>query len=82
MTHVTPHMIALCGARNVIVIRLVAHSLHLAQPLDLCVFGLFKIFYRKERQSKGMKEEIRKIYQVLLALYKSMIIPMVPWSFE
>jgi hypothetical protein len=51
-THVTPRVIALFGARNVIMIRLVAHSSHLAQPLDLCVFGLFKIFYRKERQSK------------------------------
>jgi hypothetical protein len=41
-------------------IRLVARSLHLAQPLDLCVFGLFKIFDRKERKNKGMKGETRK----------------------
>jgi hypothetical protein len=80
--HVTPRVIALCGARNVIMIRLVAHSSHLAQPLDLCVFGLFKIFYRKERQSKGMKGETRKIYRALLAFYKTAIIPMVRWSFE
>jgi hypothetical protein len=53
-----------------------------AQPLDLCVFGLFKVFFRKERQSKGMKGETRKIYRVLLAFYKSTIIPMVRWSFE
>jgi hypothetical protein len=59
-THVTPHVIALCEARNVIMIRFVAHSSQLAQPLDLRVFGLFKIFYRKERQSKGMKRETRK----------------------
>jgi hypothetical protein len=51
------------------------------QPLDLCVFGLFKIFYRKERQSKGMKGETRKIYRALLAFYKSTIAPMVRWSF-
>jgi hypothetical protein len=63
-------------------ITLIAHSLHLAQPLDLCFFGLFKIFYRKERQSKGMKGETRKIYRTLLAFYKSTIIPMVQWSFE
>jgi hypothetical protein len=63
-------------------IRLVAHSWHLAQPLDLCVFGLFKIFCRKERQSKGMKEETRKKYRALLSFYKSTIIPMVRWSFE
>jgi hypothetical protein len=63
-------------------IRLVAQSSHLAQSLDLCVFVLFKIFYRKERQSKGMKRETRKIYRALLAFYKSTIIPMVRWSFE
>jgi hypothetical protein len=63
-------------------IRRVAHSSHLAQPLDLCVFGFFKIFYRKETQSKGMKKETRKIYRAFLAFYKSTIIPMVWWSFE
>jgi hypothetical protein len=63
-------------------IRLVAHSSHLAQPLDLCIFGLFEIFCRKERQNKGMKGETRKIYRVLQAFYKSTIIPMVRWSFE
>jgi hypothetical protein len=78
----TARVIALCGVRNVIMIRLVAHSSHLAQPLDSCVFGLFKIFCRKGRQSKGMKGETRKIYRALLAFYKSTIIPMVRWSFE
>jgi hypothetical protein len=63
-------------------VRLVAHSSHLAQPLDLCVFGLFKIFYHKEKQSKRMKGKTRKIYRVLLAFYKSTIIPMARWSFE
>jgi hypothetical protein len=62
VTYVTPRVIALCGARNVIMIRLVAHLLHLAQPFDLCVFGSFKIFYRKERQSKRMKGKTQKIY--------------------
>jgi hypothetical protein len=80
--HVTPRVIALCGARNVIMIRVVAHSAHLAQPLNLCVFGLFKIFDRKERQSQGMKGETRKIYRAFLAFYKNTIIPMVRWSFE
>jgi hypothetical protein len=48
----------------------------------LCVSGLLKIFYRKERQRKGMKGETRKIYRALLAFYTSRIIPMVQWSFE
>jgi hypothetical protein len=47
-THVTPRLIALCDASKIILIRLVPHSSHLAQPLDLCVFGLFKIIHRKE----------------------------------
>jgi hypothetical protein len=32
--HVTLHVIAVCGTRNFILIRLVTHSSHLAQPLD------------------------------------------------
>jgi hypothetical protein len=63
-------------------IRLVAHSPHLAQPLDLCVSGLFKIFYHKEKQRKEMEGGTRKTYRELLAFYKSTIIPMVRWSFE
>jgi hypothetical protein len=81
-THGTPRVIAFCGARKVLLIKLVPHSSHLTQPLDLCVFGLFKIIYRKEKQSKGMKGETRKIYRALLAFYKSTIIPMIRWSFE
>jgi hypothetical protein len=37
-THVTPRVIAFCGARKINLIKLVPHSSHLAQPLDLCVF--------------------------------------------
>jgi hypothetical protein len=66
-THVTARVIALCGARKIILIRLVLHSSHLAQPFDLCVFGLLKIIYRKEKQSGGMKGETRKICRALLA---------------
>jgi hypothetical protein len=81
-THVTPRVIAFCGARKILLIRLVPHSSHVAQPLDLCVFGLFKIIHRREKNSKGMKGETRKIYRALLAFYKSTIIPMIRWSFE
>jgi hypothetical protein len=48
----------------------------------LCVFGLFKVIDSKERQSKGMKGETKKMYRSLLAFYKATIIPMVRWSFE
>jgi hypothetical protein len=71
---------ALCATRKLILIGLVPHSSHLSQPLDLCVFALFKILYKKERQGKGIKGETRKIDRALLALYKRTIIPMVRWS--
>jgi hypothetical protein len=38
--------------------------------------------YKKERQSKGMKKETRKIYHAILAFYKITIIPVICWSFE
>jgi hypothetical protein len=59
--HVPPGLTTLCGARNAIVIRLVA------QPFDICVFGLFKIFCRRIRQRKRIKGETRKCYRELLA---------------
>jgi hypothetical protein len=80
--YVTARVIALCAARKITLIKLVSHSSHLAQPLDSCVFGLFKILYKKERQSKGMKGETRKFYRPLLAFYKSIIILMVHCNFE
>jgi hypothetical protein len=55
--HMTLPVVALCGARGVILIRLVAHKSHLVQPLDLCVFALFKIFCRKERKPKSRNEK-------------------------
>jgi hypothetical protein len=61
--HVTPRVITLYGAGNVFLIGCLAYSSYLVQPLDLCLFGLFKIFDRKERQSKEMKRKTRKIYQ-------------------
>jgi hypothetical protein len=57
---VTPRVIVLCGARNIIMIRLVAHSSHLAQPLDLCVFGYFKIFCHNENKVKERKGKLER----------------------
>jgi hypothetical protein len=48
----------------------------------LCVFGLFKILYKKEKRSKGVKGETWKINRALWAFYKRTIIPMACWSFE
>jgi hypothetical protein len=59
-THVTPPVIALCEIRKIILVRLVPHSSRVAQPLELCLFALFNITYRKEKQGKGMKAETRK----------------------
>jgi hypothetical protein len=80
-THVTPLVIAFCGVNRIVLVRLVPHSSHISQPLDLCVFGIFKIVYKKEKQTKAMKGETRKIYRALLSFYKSTIVPMIRWSF-
>jgi hypothetical protein len=56
-TYVRARLIPLCASRKITLIRLVPHSWHLTRPLDLCVFGLFKILYKKEKRSKGVKGE-------------------------
>jgi hypothetical protein len=70
-------VIADVGSQGLSLIRLVPHSSHIAQPLDLYIFGLLKTIYHKERKSKAMKGETRKMYCVLFAFYKLNIIPMV-----
>jgi hypothetical protein len=77
--HIT-RVIAFCGANRIILVRLVPYSSHISQPLDLCVFGIFKISIKKKR-TKGMKGRTRKIYRALLSLYKSTITPMIRRSF-
>jgi hypothetical protein len=80
-THVTPQVIAFSGANRIILVWLVPHISHISQPLDLCLFGIFKILYKKEKPTKVIKGETRKIYRVLLSFYKSKIIYMIRWSF-
>jgi hypothetical protein len=41
-----------CGANLIILVRLVPHSSHISQPLDLYVFGIFKILYNKRDRRK------------------------------
>jgi hypothetical protein len=41
-SHITPRIVAFTGSAQIVLIRLVAHSSHIGQPLDLCVFGLFE----------------------------------------
>jgi hypothetical protein len=81
-THGTPRVMAFAGSQKLSLIRLVVHSSHIAQPLDLCLFGLFERLYSKERISTGMKGETKKMSHALLALDKVMIIPIVRWSLE
>jgi hypothetical protein len=69
-SHVTPRVIAFAGSQKLSLIRLVPHSSDITQPVDLCVAGLFKVIYSKERQSKDMKGETKKMHRTLLAFYK------------
>jgi hypothetical protein len=80
-SHITARVLAYAGSQRILIIRLVAHSSHISQLLDLCVFGLFKILYKKEKKVKGMKGETLKVYRAITAFYKATIIPMVRWSF-
>jgi hypothetical protein len=57
-SHITPRVVAHAGSRRIILIRVVAHSSHISQPLDLCVFSLFKILYNKEQK---IQTEMRTI---------------------
>jgi hypothetical protein len=66
---------------NIVLIRLVGHSSHISQPLDLCVFSLLNLPNQREQESKRLKREILKIYRAILAFYKAMIIPMARGSF-
>jgi hypothetical protein len=47
-TNVTPRVIVLWGVRKIILIELIPQSSHLAQPLNLWAFGLFKMISRRE----------------------------------
>jgi hypothetical protein len=80
-SHITPRVVAYVSSQRIILIRLVAHSSHISQSLDLCVFSRFKILYKKEYQTPRLKEEMLKIYRAILAFYNAMIIPIVRWSF-
>jgi hypothetical protein len=80
--HVTSRFFSYAESQGLLLIRLVPHPSHLVQLLDLCVFGLFKTIYYKERKSKSIQGETRKMYRDLLAFDKATIILMVRWSFE
>jgi hypothetical protein len=78
---VTPRVRAVGGANGICIIGLVPHSFHVSQPLDLCVFGLFKSRYEKENKLKLMKGETLKIFRAVMAFDKATIIRMVRWNF-
>jgi hypothetical protein len=46
-TRVIPRVITFCATKCIILVRLVPHSYHISQSLNLCVFGIFKILYQK-----------------------------------
>jgi hypothetical protein len=56
-SHITPRVPAYAASQKIIVIKLVAHSSHVSQPLDLCVFGVFKMLYKREAKTHKMKGE-------------------------
>jgi prepilin-type processing-associated H-X9-DG protein len=60
-THVTDRVLAYACSERILIIRLVAHSSHLGQPLDLCVLAIRQILYKKEKNVNGMKGDRPKL---------------------
>jgi hypothetical protein len=52
------------GSQKIIIIQLAAHSWHLTQTLDLYVFGIFKVLYKKENKIKGLPDPMMEKYPI------------------
>jgi hypothetical protein len=76
-THITPRVVAFASSQQIILIKLVPHSSYISHPLDLWVFGVFKMLCQHEQKTKGMKGDTLTMYRGVLAFYKATIIPMV-----
>jgi hypothetical protein len=81
-SHVTPRVISYAATQKIVIIRLVAHSSHIAQPLDLCLFAVFKNAYQKEREVSLLKGEARKIVRALKAFSHSITVSVIRQSFR
>jgi hypothetical protein len=57
------------------------HTAFTSHNCSIYAFSGLSRFFIKEKQTKGMKGETRKIYRALLSFYKNTIIPMTRWSF-
>jgi hypothetical protein len=79
--HVAPRVIAYAGSEKIIIVQLVAYSSHLTRPLDVFVFRIFRIFYKKEGKIKGSKRETLKISRTIAEFSRSTIVQMVHWNF-
>jgi hypothetical protein len=80
-SHITSRVLPDAASQRIIVITLVAHSSHVSQPLDLCIFGIFKMLYQRESKTHELKGETLTIYRAILAFYTATIIRMVRWRF-
>jgi hypothetical protein len=78
--NMTGRMVAFAGSKRILIIRLIPHSFHLSQLLDLSAFGLFKVWYMKEPKTRKLKGETLKIDRTLHSLSKARVIFMVRWS--
>jgi hypothetical protein len=54
-SHIPPRVIAYAGSQKLVLVKLIAHSLHIGQPLDLCVFGLFNVFIKRNQKQTNEK---------------------------
>jgi hypothetical protein len=49
-------------------------------PSEFCLFGAFKVLYKKEKKMEKMKVETLKMYRAMSAFYKATVIQVVRWS--
>jgi hypothetical protein len=75
-------VIAFTAQQNIILIQLVPHTSHIAQPLDLFFFFNFKNLYKKEKERFTFRGETRKICRALGALNKGLTIQNCRYSFR
>jgi hypothetical protein len=52
---------SLMQVQKLIIVRLVAHSSHINKLLDLCVFGVFKMLYKREQHEENEKRNTKDV---------------------
>jgi hypothetical protein len=58
--YLTRRVVVVAVSRKISILRLVARASHIGQSLAPCIFGVMKMIYTHERESKWLIGEIRE----------------------